>query len=86
MQRLCLLLTNVGLAEEAPSLRRGRRRWGVLDLRRRRRARLAHAVSSVHLVDRRVCKVIKLKFGVYWGNVECEYEEAQVQGRRRRFV
>lgn len=40
--------TDVGLSEETSALRRGRRRGRVLDLRRRRRARGAHAVGSVH--------------------------------------
>lgn len=47
--------TDIGLAEEAPGLGRGRRGRGVLDLRRRRRARRAHAVSTVHFVESCVC-------------------------------
>jgi hypothetical protein len=41
--------TDVGLAKEPSALGRGRRRRGALNLRRRGRARLAHAVCSVHL-------------------------------------
>lgn len=41
--------TNIGLAEETTSLGGRRRRWGALNLRRRRRARLAHAVGTMHL-------------------------------------
>lgn len=42
------ILTQVRLSKEAPSLCRGRRRRRILDLRRRRGARLAHTVRSVH--------------------------------------
>ena len=41
--------TDVGLAKEASALSRGRRGRGTLNLRRRGRARLAHAVGSVHI-------------------------------------
>ena len=41
--------TDVGLAKEASALGRGRRGRGALNLRRRGRARLAHAVGSVHV-------------------------------------
>ena len=41
-------LTNVGLAKEPPRLRRRGRRRGVLNLRRRRGARLAHGVCTMH--------------------------------------
>lgn len=40
--------TNVALAEETAGLSGGRRWRGVLNLRRSRRARLAHGVGAVH--------------------------------------
>ena len=41
-------LTEAGLAEKAARLGRGGWRRGVLDLRRSRRARLAHRVCAMH--------------------------------------
>ena len=42
------MLTDVALAKQATALGRRRRRRWVLDLRRRRGARLAHRISAMH--------------------------------------
>lgn len=80
-------LTNVGLAEEAPALGRRRGRRGILDLRRRRRAGLAHAVGSVHLGGCTGGCIARVRIQMLWGVCFCvDLGEGTRTRRRRRFV
>jgi hypothetical protein len=77
--------TDVGLAKEASALGRGRRRRGALNLRRRWRARLAHAVRSVHR-GVGVLVIYQVQVGRMWSCLEVSSGVVLIWKAQRRRV